>query len=163
MWQIAIVWILAATIGIYSCGKISGGHLNPAVTLSFALVRPSDLNYTKVLPYWLAQITGGMVGAIINMTIFYKAVVDFEDTRGLHRGSQESILSASAFTDYWSLSDYVSGTLHAFILEAFGTAFLVFVIFAVTNPKNNVPASAVAPLIGTAIGSMVFLIGSFTK
>jgi glycerol uptake facilitator protein len=61
-----------------------------------------------------------------------------------------------------SLSSGVAGSLHAIFIEAFGTAFLTFVIFAVTNPKNNVPASAMAPLVGTAIGMMVALLGFLT-
>jgi glycerol uptake facilitator protein len=163
MWQIAVVWILAATLAIYAVGKISGGHLNPAVTLSFALFRSGDFHLGKLVPYWLAQIAGGFLGAVINMSIFYKAVADYETEHRLERGTQKGIRSAAAFTDFWSLSDSVGGGVHAFFLEALGTAFLVFVVFAVTNNKNNVPSAAVPVLVGSAIGAMVFLIGPFTK
>jgi len=163
MWQIAVIWILAATIGIFASGKISGGHLNPAVTLSFAVVRPSDFALANVVPYWAAQVLGAMLGAMINLTIFYRAAIEFEQSVGVKRGSAASIQSAEALSDYWSLSDFVDNSLHALFLEAFGTAFLVFVIFMITNPANNVPSGAVPILVGIAIGSMVNILGPLTK
>jgi len=60
------------------------------------------------------------------------------------------------------LSPNVSGWGHAFFIEAFGTAFLTFCIFAVTNPKNNVPSGAIAPIVGIAIGSMIVMLGNLT-
>jgi MIP family channel proteins len=163
MWQIAVIWILAATLGIYASGAISGGHLNPAVTLSFALARPSVFSFGKVVPYWIAQIFGGFIATIVNLCIFVQAVSLFEKKQGIVRGTPESIGSAAAFSDYWSLSDYVASGFHAFFLEALGTAFLVFIVFMATHPKNSVPSGAVAPCVGVAIGCMVTLLGPLTN
>jgi glycerol uptake facilitator protein len=55
------VWGAALTIGIYVSAALSGGHLNPAVTLSFALVRPADVRFRKLVPYWTAQVGGAAV------------------------------------------------------------------------------------------------------
>ena len=44
-------------------GPVSGAHFNPAVTLALALFR--GFSWKKVLPYWGAQVIGGMVGAAI--------------------------------------------------------------------------------------------------
>lgn len=161
MWEIAVVWILAATLAIYAAGSVSGGHLNPAVSFSFLIVRPEDCNFAKFIHYLVAQIVGAVLGSLVNMVIFCKAVGDFEASAGLSRGSAASIQSLSSFSDFYSLAG--TDMLHAFILEAFGTAFLVFVVFAITNPRNNVPSSAVPVLVGAAIGAMVFTIGPFTK
>lgn len=44
-------------------GKVSGAHLNPAVTLSFALRR--DFPWRRVPGYLIAQIVGGITAALV--------------------------------------------------------------------------------------------------
>ncbi len=56
-------WGLAVTMGVYAVGSISGAHLNPAVTLSFALI--GQFAWAKVPGYLLAQLIGGFLGACI--------------------------------------------------------------------------------------------------
>lgn len=117
----------------------------------------------KVLPYWLSQLVGGFLGTIGNLAIFYRVVAEYEDKLGFRRGSSESIQSASAFTDYYSLSDLVDGVVHVFILEAMGTAFLVFMFFVFSNQRNRVPEVAIPLLVGLAYGVTVTIIGPFTN
>src|SRR2546421_9329365 len=61
--NITLAWGLAVTMGIYIAGRISGAHLNPAVTLSLAIFR--GFPWSKVLPYSLVQIAGAFVGSAI--------------------------------------------------------------------------------------------------
>src|SRR5258706_5302303 len=61
--NITLAWGLAVTMGIYVAGKISGAHLNPAVTLSLAMFR--GFSWAKVLPYSFAQIVGAFLAAAI--------------------------------------------------------------------------------------------------
>lgn len=49
----------ALAIAIIVGSKISGGHFNPAVTITMAAAGQKPLN--EVLPYILAQIAGGLV------------------------------------------------------------------------------------------------------
>jgi glycerol uptake facilitator-like aquaporin len=41
LFQIASVWIIAVTFAIVTTESISGAHLNPAVSISFALLQPT--------------------------------------------------------------------------------------------------------------------------
>ncbi|XP_054068612.1 aquaporin-8 [Rissa tridactyla] len=59
--QPALAHGLALGLTIAILGDISGGHFNPAVSLCVWLV--GGLNITMLIPYWLSQLCGGMIGA----------------------------------------------------------------------------------------------------
>src|SRR5271167_2132506 len=61
--NITLGWGLAVTMGIYIAGKVSGAHLNPAVTLALAAFR--DFSWRKVVPYSLAQTAGAFAAAAL--------------------------------------------------------------------------------------------------
>jgi len=60
---VVICWGLAVTMGIYAVGQFSGAHLNPAVTI--ALAANGNFNWALVPGYCLAQVAGGLAGAVI--------------------------------------------------------------------------------------------------
>lgn len=162
LWQAAAVWLIGATLAVLATASISGAHLNPAVTLSFALMRPDDFTVSDVIPYWVAQLAGGILAGLINLSIYGTAIASFEAANNLVRGTDGGIASAVAFGDYYMLSPSVGSFMQAIFIEAFGTAFLVFIIFSVTNPKNDVPSSAVPLIVGTAIAAMIATLGATT-
>src|SRR5205085_3909092 len=61
--NITLAWGLAVTMGIYIAGKVSGAHLNPAVTITLAVFR--KFSWAKVLPYIIVQIAGAFLAAAI--------------------------------------------------------------------------------------------------
>lgn len=60
---ITMAWGLAVTMGVFAVGRISGAHLNPAVTLALAL--SGSFPWKEVLTYIIAQFIGAIIGAII--------------------------------------------------------------------------------------------------
>src|SRR5262249_25338322 len=61
--NITLGWGLAVLMGICVAGRVSGAHLNPAVTVTLAVFRGFPWN--KVLPYSFAQIAGAFAGAAL--------------------------------------------------------------------------------------------------
>lgn len=47
----------------YAVGGISGGHFNPAVSLGLAVA--GRFNWAELIPYWVAQVLGGIVAAAV--------------------------------------------------------------------------------------------------
>src|ERR1700745_3269508 len=56
-------WAMAVAFAVWVAGGVSGAHINPAVTLAFAVRR--KFAWSKVLPYWGAQLCGAFVGAAL--------------------------------------------------------------------------------------------------
>jgi hypothetical protein len=102
LFQIASVWIIAVTIAICSTASISGAHLNPAVSVAFAMLRPSkSFNWKKVIPYSVAQLFGAVSGSWINLILYSSSITAFESANGIVRASASGIASAKAFGEYF--------------------------------------------------------------
>jgi len=54
-------WAMAVFVGVYTVGKFSGAHLNPAVTLAILLL--GKISFSKALGYMIAQLLGAMTGS----------------------------------------------------------------------------------------------------
>ena len=144
--SIAWAWGLGVMFGVYVAGRATGAHLNPAVTLSFALFR--GFAWSKVAPYALAQ-TLGAFGAALLVRWNYNDMLNAIDPE--HTTATQTIFSTLPG----------NGTLpvslgSALIDQIIGTAILLFLIVAVTDTRNSPPLSNMAPLI---IGFIVVAIG----
>ncbi|MBQ4284971.1 MAG: aquaporin family protein [Bacteroidales bacterium] len=60
---ITLGWGFAVMCGVLIAGPYSGAHLNPAVTLGLALA--GKFLWAEVLPYIVAQMVGGFLGAVL--------------------------------------------------------------------------------------------------
>src|SRR5690606_22162696 len=74
---IVVGWGLAVTLAIYAVGRISGAHINPAVTL--ALFMNGDFPGDQVLGYMAAQFAGAFAGAVL---VWLHYLPHWRDTEG---------------------------------------------------------------------------------
>ncbi|WP_055691916.1 MIP/aquaporin family protein [Streptomyces prasinus] len=144
-------WGLAVVFGVYVAGGISGAHLNPAVTLSFAARR--DFPWRKVLPYWLAQVVGAFVAAAL-IYACYRWAIDAANTEaGIPR--DESLATYSIFATF--PAEYFGNSWWGPLLDQIvGTAILLLLICALIDTRNTAPMSNMGPFL---IGLVVVAIG----
>jgi glycerol uptake facilitator protein len=174
LWQVATVWGFGVALAIYCSAGLSGAHLNPAISLAFALLRPLSFPVRRLVPYWGAQLAGAVLAGGVVAALFWPFVARFEAEKGLTRGAPGSELSAMIFGQYFP-NPAVFGTdaaarslvspLHATLVEAFGTAVLALVVFAVTARRNpSAPAAHMAPFfIGFTVAVLIALFAPITQ
>lgn len=171
LWQVAAVWGFGVAIAIYVTAAVSGAHLNPAVSLAFAVFRRSEFPASRLLPYWSAQLLGAILAGCAVLWTFGSAITNFEASNGITRGEPESVQSAMAFGEYFPNpalfpdSSLEIAPWHAFAVEAFGTAILVMVIFSLIDRRNAaLPNKGLAPfLIGFTVAALISLFAPLTQ
>lgn len=140
---VATGWGLAVMAGVFTCIACGGtdAHLNPAVTLGVAV---SSGDYSKLLPYTLAQILGAMAGATLVWLHFFP---HWRETPDMDR-------KLACFCTSPAIR-HRAGNLAS---EAIGTFVLVLVAAAIGSKAVSAsgPAPGLAPWL---VGSLVWAIG----
>jgi glycerol uptake facilitator protein len=139
-------WGFGVTLGIYAAARLSGAHLNPAVTLALAAFK--GFAWRKVAPYMLAQLVGAFLAALV-VRFTYTDLINSIDPK--HTIATQGIFSTLPGNGVYEVS-----VTNAFFDQVVGTAILVFVVFALTTATNNPPLANMGPLI---IGLLVVGIG----
>lgn len=109
---------------IYTIGDVSGAHLNPAVTLAFAV--RSDFPWRRVPGYWLAQLVGATLAAVFLRMVFGDVG---------HLGA--------------TLPDPKLGAVPAVVMECVLTCILVTVILGTAHNHRLVGHNAALAVAGT--------------
>lgn len=122
---IALVFGLVIMVMVYATGHLSGAHINPAVTIAFALARHFPAAEARV--YIVAQLTGATAAALVLWAVW---------------PSQPAALGATVPS---------IGAGSALVYEVVMTALLMFVIVAVATDTRAV-GSAAAIAIGATVG-----------
>jgi glycerol uptake facilitator protein len=135
--NITICWGLAVTMGIYIAGKISGAHLNPAVTLTLAVFR--GFPWIKVIPYCVVQVAGAFLAAALVFWNYHPAFMKFDPM--LER-------TAGVFTTFPAFPELPSAGL---LDQTIGTALLLLMIFAITDERNQPPAMLQPIMVGLVV------------
>lgn len=124
---IALAFGLAVTAMAYGIGPISGCHINPAVTI--AVWSAGRMSTADMIKYWVAQVIGGFLGAILLYMMLQGKVGGWDLAKGG--------LGQNVYTN-WSMQT-------AFLAEVIGTMIFTTTILGVTqkNGGGNVAGLAI--------------------
>jgi glycerol uptake facilitator protein len=179
LWQVAVVWGVAIMLACYVCGAASGAHINPAISIAWALC--GRLPARLVLPYLAGQFGGAFVAAAVLYVAWSPWLSLKEKQAGVVRGAAGSEITAMCYGEYFpnpalrglltgggkpsaDVSAYVPHAV-AFGMEVLGTLILALVVSAVTDQRNNAaPQSRLAPVfIGLTVAALVSIIAPLTQ
>lgn len=172
LWQVAVVWAVGVSLGIYAAAALSGAHLNPAIT-TVAVVY-DRFPPLRALGYIVVQTLGAAFASLVLYGMFAEAIVELERRRGLLRGGPGSELSAMVFGEYFP-NPAIFGTAEdawrivslpsAFVAEMVGTAMLALLVAVVTHRRNaeRPPTALVAVIIGLGVAAIISVVAPLTQ
>ncbi len=134
---VTLGWGAAVTMGVYVSGFMGPAHLNPAVTFGMAVA--GNFSWNLVIPFIIAQIAGGIVGA---MLVWLAYLPHWEETK------DEGAILAS-FATGPAIRNLVSNT----ITEIIGTFVLVFALLSFSQHQF---ADGLNPLV---VGVLILSLG----
>jgi len=138
---ISFAFGLIITALVYALGKVSGCHINPAVT--FALAASKRFPWKEVPVYWVAQYLGAILGAFAIWGVFGSNAVTF--------GMGQTHFAANASTTYY---------LQAALAEFLGTGLLLLAIMGIVDAKS--PTQLAGIVIGGAVVGIILVFGPVT-
>ena len=138
----ALAFGLVIVAMAYSIGRISGCHINPAVSIAFLIQKKMTLK--EFFGYVCAQILGGFIGAVLLFGIFKMADIN---------------LVNPACNGYVGAASKAGNIIAAILVEIVLTCIFVFVILHVTDEKSEKVSGKLAGLIIGATLTLVHLVG----
>jgi glycerol uptake facilitator protein len=137
---IGMAFAIAIAASIYALGRISGAHLNPAVTIALLATRRFSLG--DAIPYILAQLVGASVASFL-----------FAASVGMDAVTVGGLGATAPFPGigYWQ----------AVMVEAIGTFLLMLTIMGVAVDRQAPPGFA-GLVIGLVVGGIITTIGNIT-
>ena len=133
----AFAFIIAAMV--YAIGKVSGCHINPAVTFGLAVTK--RFPWREVPVYWCAQVVGAVLGGLAIWAVFGHSAI----TLGM------GMTSFNEHTSSWG---------SAIFAEGLGTAVLMFTILGIVDSRS--PGDLAGIVIGGVVIAIIMIIGPIT-
>lgn len=121
---ITVGWGVAVAIAVYAVGRISGAHINPAVTVGLATI--GSFPWADVPGYIVAQMAGGFVGAVLVWLMYLP-----------HWGATNDPVSKLAV---FATGPAIGNPAANFIAEVIGTAVLLFGVLAIAANAQTLNA-----------------------
>jgi glycerol uptake facilitator protein len=126
-------------VAVYALGKVSGCHINPAVT--FALAATKKFPWREVPVYMAAQVVGAVIGAFAIWGVFASQAIDLG--MGMTSFNEDTTTWASAI-----------------LAEGLGTFMLMFAIVGIVDSRS--PTEFAGLIIGGAVVAIIMIIGPIT-
>lgn len=136
---ISFAFGLVITALVYAIGKVSGCHINPAVT--FALAATKRFPWREVPAYWGAQVVGAVVGAFAIWAVFASNAIDL----GM------GMTSFNEHSSTWG---------QAIFAEGIGTFILMFAILGIVDARS--PGDLAGIVIGGVVIAIIMIVGPIT-
>jgi glycerol uptake facilitator protein len=151
---IAWGWGLTVMVAVYVAGGVTGAHINPAVTLAMAFKR--GFAWAKVIPYFIAQIAGAFVGALLVYLTYREGLVSAGMPNVWATGPGSVFGQA-----FWGAAGSSGGTgytlVNALTAEIIGTMVLLWGVVSFFDNRNWGKSTLFfGPL---AIGLVVVMVG----
>jgi glycerol uptake facilitator protein len=136
---ISFAFGLVIAAAVYALGKVSGCHINPAVTFALALTK--RFPWREVPAYWTAQLVGATLGALGIWAVFAQSGIDL----GMGQAS------FNEDTTTWA---------SAIFAEGIGTFVLMFAILGIVDKRS--PGDFAGLVIGGVVVAIIMVIGPIT-
>ena len=158
LFGMAATWGIVVAIAVFTTRKISGAHLNPAVT--GALVATDGFSLEEAPFYVAAQVAGATFAGLVNYVIFSPGIAAMEAAEGIVRGSAASTAS---FNGAFGMvpNAAICGPVGAFLLEVWMTGVFVFCVLA-HGDDDSVADYAAPAMVGATVTSMICIFGPIT-
>jgi glycerol uptake facilitator protein len=136
---ISFAFGLIITALVYALGKVSGCHINPAVT--FALAATKRFPWREVPHYVASQVVGAVLGGLAIWAVFAKSGIDL--------GMGQTSFNEDSTT--WG---------SAIFAEGIGTFMLMFAILGIVDARS--PGDMAGVVIGGAVIAIIMVVGPIT-
>uniref|UniRef100_A0A914VHM5 Aquaporin 9 n=1 Tax=Plectus sambesii TaxID=2011161 RepID=A0A914VHM5_9BILA len=144
---INLCWGLGVMFGAYICGGVSGGHMNPAVSVMAFVM--GDLSFVRMLLYSVAQTAGAFFGALLTYLTYYDAINVHDGGIRMVRGENGT---AGIFTTFPSPHISVWG---AVLDQIVGTGILTLCVKAIGDKRNGNVPGFLHPLLAGLVVAMI--------
>ncbi|KAL6741923.1 hypothetical protein Aduo_015130 [Ancylostoma duodenale] len=141
---VAVGWGMVLLFAVQMGFRISGAHLNPAV--SFFLFTQGKINALRFIVFVVAQNIGAFFGALSTFIVYYDAISHFDNGTRYVSGPRAT---ANIFATY--PQPHLS-TFGGVIDQVAGTAVLCLGVAAITDRRNRIPPFLQPSFIGVLLG-----------
>lgn len=139
---------IALAMAVYAAGGVTGGHVNPAVSLTMSIL--GRLSWRHLPVYMLGQYIGSFLASAVLYVVYYDALNAYD-------GGVRAVFGVNGTAGLWTTfpAEFVS-VGNGFFDQIVGTALLMICILAIFDQSNLHPSNGLIPL---ALGALLTALG----